>query len=228
MKIRQPSAQNRQRPSISVLVADDHPLVRFGVQHLLTAQPGVEVVGECASYDETSTAVNELSPNLVLLDLEMKDATGTEAVEKLRAKHPDLNIIVYTAHTQQWLIVQAIKCGVRGYVLKESNNECLCDAVHTVAQGGMYLDPAVTASVSAQLAAASEPEAGSTAGRLTDRESVILSHIASGKRNKEIADALVISERTVKYHVTSVLAKLHARNRAEAVKIATTQRLISL
>ncbi len=215
-------------PPVSVLVADDHPLVRFGVQSLLASQPGVEVVGESASYDETRTAVEELSPSVVLLDLEMKDVTGSEAIEKLRARFPTLKIIVYTARSQQWLIVQAIKCGVRGYVLKESANDCLRDALQTVAQGGMYLDPAVTASVSEKLAAGDETEADAETHSLTHRETAILGHIAAGKRNREIADELFISERTVKYHVTSVLAKLRARNRAEAVKIATTRRLICL
>ncbi|MDH3637305.1 MAG: response regulator transcription factor [Gammaproteobacteria bacterium] len=227
-KIRQPSSSRDRHSDVLVLVADDHPLVRFGVQTLLAAQPGVDVVGESASYVETCDAVNKLTPNLVLLDLEMKDATGTEAIEKLRDKFPNLNIIVYTAHNQKWLIVRAIKYGVRGYVLKESANECLCDAVNTVANGGIYLDPTVTAAVTEQLAASGQQQASLEVADLTDRESVILGHIASGKRNKEIAEDLLISERTVKYHVTSMLAKLHARNRAEAVKIATTQRLICL
>lgn len=226
--MRQTSTHDRDQTNISVLVADDHPLVRFGVQNLLAGQPGVEVVGESASYDETRAAVRQLSPDLVLLDLEMKDATGTEAVEKLRSHYPEVNIIVYTGHAEQWLVVQSIRHGVRGYVLKESSNECLRDAVQTVARGGIYLDPAVTELITEQLTASRESSSGAKVDALTDRETIILGHIACGKRNREIAETLFISERTVKYHVTSMLAKLRARNRAEAVRIASARRLIAL
>ncbi|MDH3279919.1 MAG: response regulator transcription factor [Gammaproteobacteria bacterium] len=218
------AAVSAKSQSISILIADDHPVVCLGLANLLATQPDFVVVGEARSCVETCAAVERLQPDLVLLDLELGDATGTSALRRVRKCNPDMRIIVFTAYTDDVHVVDAVKVGVQGYVVKGVSNERLCEAIRIVNAGGMYLDPSVASQVTERLSHHND----SHKQRLTTREYAILKFVAVGQRNKDIADKLFISESTVKFHISSLMAKLGAANRTEAVNIAVTKKLLSL
>lgn len=220
------SERGVNRP-IRILVVDDHPVVRYGLVGLLSAEADFEVVGEAASCAECCEKISELSPDVVVLDLEMEDACGAEALTRVRNTDPDVRTIVYTAYDNDWRVVDAVKNGVDGYLMKETPTQNIFDAIRIVNKGGSFLDPAVTSKVMGQVG--SDRNRRKTADRyLSDREKTVLRLLAKGKRNKEISRELCISERTVKFHVSTLLGKLQASNRTEAVKIAAEQGLISL
>ncbi len=209
--------------STTIIVADDHPVVRFGVISLLDAQPDFKVIGEADSCAKLLDRLAALDPEVVLLDLELGDACGTEALATLRKHYPDLKIIVFTAHDDDAHVLDAITAGVQGYVVKGSANETLSDAIRVVSRGGSFLDASITPKVISQLSRKT-PEGD----RLTNREHVVLTYLGTGSRNKDIAKKLDITERTVKYHISSILAKLGAQNRTQAVQIAATRGLIKI
>jgi DNA-binding NarL/FixJ family response regulator len=209
--------------STTILVADDHPVVRFGVISLLDAQPDLKVIGEADSCAKLLDRLAALVPDVVLLDLELGDACGSEALSMLRKRYPDLKIVVFTAHDDDAHVLDAVTAGVQGYVVKGSANETLSDAIRVVSRGGSFLDASITPKVISQLSRKT-PEGD----RLTNREHVVLTYLGTGRRNKDIAEKLEITERTVKYHISSILAKLGAQNRTQAVQIAATRGLIKI
>ena len=209
--------------STTILVADDHPVVRFGVISLLDGQPDFKVVGEAHNCAMLADRLAVLSPDVVLLDLELGDACGNEALTLLRKTYPDLKIVVFTAHDDDAHVLDAVTAGVQGFVIKGSSNETLTEAIRIVARGGSYLDASITPKVLTQLSRKT-PEGD----RLTNREHVVLTYLGTGRRNKDIAHKLEITERTVKYHISSILAKLGAENRTQAVQIAATRGLIKI
>jgi len=212
---------------IRMLVVDDHPIVRYALINLLRAEPDFEIVGEAATCQECCDRVEALKPDVVLLDLEMDDTCGCQALTRLRAIHPAMRTIVYTAHDDERIVMDVMKLGIQGYVLKATSPEYIIKAIRAVNRGGSFLDPAMTGKVMDQVARASE-ERRCDERSLSKREATILTLIAQGRRNKEIARTLSITERTVKFHVSAVLSKLRASNRTEAVRIAAQRGLISL
>jgi len=212
---------------IRILVADDHPVVRYGLVGHLSAQPDFDVVGEAESSADCLEKLASLSPDVVLLDLEMGDASGVEALSRLRDTYPDMPTIVYTAHGSDWRVVEAIRVGVEGYLMKDAPIEKLFDAIRIVHRGGSYLDPMVTSKVMGAVGGKHHRQ-GAPLGTLTTRETSVLQMMAEGKRNRDISDALHISERTVKFHVSSMLGKLQVGNRTEAVVVAAEQGIIHI
>jgi DNA-binding NarL/FixJ family response regulator len=209
---------------ISVLVVDDHPVLRYGVTNLLKREPDFDVVGAAGSCAEACRMIDDSHPDIVLLDLEMDDTEGAEAPSRLR-EHDDAKIIVFTAHKDDPWILEAIQIGVNGYIMKGAPSNRLCEAIRIVARGGMYLDPTVAPKITSLLSG--RRDHSRLTESLTERERTVLDCIAAGKRNKEIAKQLFISERTVKFHASSLFAKLGATNRTEAVRIAVEKDLIS-
>ena len=205
----------------TVLVADDHPVVRMGAIRLLELEPGIEVVGEAACCDECCELAESLNPDIIVLDLEMGDCRATQALERLVQTCPNAAVVVYTAHINDHLVRNVIKAGARGFVTKGAPPERLVDAVRAVASGQFYLDPSVTSAVMAQ-----GSNGQGNIEVLTEREQGVLELLAQGKRNKEISRSLFISERTVKFHVSALMQKLGASNRTEAVKTAIEQGLV--
>ena len=233
MKVIEKPLEREQRPDENsnkdkqtrILVVDDHPVVRFGVSGLLSAQPDFIVVGEASSCEECCRNLRTYAPDVVLLDLELGDASGLEALSKLRSIDPNISIIVYTAHGTGWRVLEAIKIGVEGYIMKKAPIDMVVEAIRVVHQGGSYLDPAVTSQVMGAVGRRTE-KAGSELRNLSERETAVLQMLARGKRNKDISKALSITERTVKFHISSVLGKLNVGNRTEAVVVAAELGLI--
>ncbi len=207
--------------TIALLIVDDHPVVRDGLVAILSTQPDFAIAGEAAL-----ALFERLQPDVILLDLEMPGMDGVEVIRRLRATRPDVRIVVFTAFDTDERILSALQAGAKGYLLKGAPRSELFAAIRIVHQGGSLLQPVVASRLLNQLAG-SETAAG-PAEALTPRESEVLQLLAKGKPNKEIAAELVISERTVKFHISSILAKLGAANRTEAVTIALQQGLVKL
>ncbi len=209
--------------SIRILVADDHPVVRDGLVAILSTQPDFEVVGTAANGREVVTLVEEIAPDVLLLDLEMPEMDGVEALKALREQGIDVRVIVFTAFDTDERILGAVQAGAQGYLLKGAPREELFEAIRVVNGGGSLLQPIV---MSKLLHHISQRDQAATAEALSPREFEVLGLMARGLQNKEIAAELVISERTVKFHVSSILGKLGAGNRTEAVTMALQQGLI--
>lgn len=211
---------------IRILVADDHPIVRDGLIAILSTQPDFEIAGEAATGRETVQQAATLSPDVVLLDLEMPELDGVEAIRQMREANLNAQVIVFTAFDTDERIMGAVRAGARGYLLKGVPREEIFRAIRVVHAGDSLLQPIVASKLLRQV---SQEQRNSTIIEpLTARELDVLRLLARGLENKEIALELVISERTVKFHVSSILSKLGAGNRTEAVAIAVQQGLIKL
>lgn len=212
--------------SIRILVADDHPVVRDGLVAILSTQPDFEVVGEASTGLEVVEQVAALQPEVVLLDLEMPELDGVQTLQRLRTSNPAVRVIVFTAFDTDERILGAVQAGAQGYLLKGAPREELFQAVRVVQEGGSLLQPVVASKLLRQVS--HQGQAAAEAESLTPRELEVLHLLAQGLQNKEIAAALVISERTVKFHVSSIMSKLGAGNRTEAVALAAQQGLIEM
>ena len=206
---------------IRVLVVDDHPIVRQGLVSVLSDEEDLEVVGEAGSGREAIGLAARLRPDVVLLDLEMDDVDGIEAIPQLRAAHPAVEVLVFTAYDTDERVLGAIRAGARGYLLKGASADEIARGIRSVASGGSYLEPRVASKVLAEVSAPRRP--GST---LSEREREVLRLVADGLPTKQIAASLSISERTVKFHVNSIFHKLGADNRAQAVALAAQRGLL--
>jgi DNA-binding NarL/FixJ family response regulator len=210
--------------TIRIVLADDHPIVREGLASVLETQPDFEVVGQANDGAEAVDLVSALKPDVVLLDLEMPRLDGVQALRAMRAENANVKALVFTAFDTDERIIGAVQAGARGYLLKGAPREELFGAIRVVAQGGSTLQPVVAAKLMERMTGS----AASTLEPLTDREHEVLQFMAQGLQNKEIASQLHISERTVKFHVSAILAKLGAGNRTEAVRMAVQHGLIQL
>jgi DNA-binding NarL/FixJ family response regulator len=206
---------------IRVLVVDDHPIVRQGLVGVLSDEDDLEVVGEAGSGREAIAAAARLRPDVVLLDLEMDDVDGVEAIPQLRTVHPDVEVLVFTAYDTDERVLGAIRAGARGYLLKGASSDEIARAIRSVAAGGSYLEPRVASTLLAEVNA---PRQASPT--LSEREREVLRLVADGLPTKQIANSLSISERTVKFHVNSIFHKLGADNRAQAVALAAQRGLL--
>ncbi|MCA9870199.1 MAG: response regulator transcription factor [Caldilineae bacterium] len=210
-------------PRIRILVADDHPIVRDGLVAVLSTQADFQVVGEAGNGFEVVSQVAALVPDIVLLDLEMPEMDGVQALEQLRSLGRPVRAIAFTAFDSDERILSAVRAGAKGYLLKGAPREELFNAVRVVHAGGSLLQPIVASRLIERM---TEPVAEPLPEPLTPRELEVLGLMAVGLQNKEIGDRLAITERTVKFHVSSILGKLEAGNRTEAVSIAVQQGLI--
>lgn len=210
--------------TIRILLADDHPIVREGLAAILGTQPDFEVVGQADDGTDAVDLQSVLRPDVVLLDLAMPGMDGLEALRLMRAQRPDLRALVFTASETDDRIVGAIQAGAQGYVLKGAAREELFNAVRVVARGGSLLSPAIASRLMERINGPQPP----ATEPLTEREHEVLQLLAQGLQNKEIAARLGIRERTAKFHVSTILGKLNAANRVEAVRTAVQQGLVTL
>lgn len=208
---------------VRLLIADDHPVVRQGLRAFLETQPEVEILGEAVDGEDAVRQVERLLPDVVLMDVVMPKIDGIEAIRRIREISPTTQAIVLTSFADDDKIVAAVRAGAAGYLLKDASPQELIGAIRAVARGEALLAPSVAARLMRELSRPSEDPAASI---LTARELEVLRLIASGRSNKEIALDLVLSEKTVKTHVSNILAKLHLADRTQAALYAVRQRLV--
>jgi DNA-binding NarL/FixJ family response regulator len=206
--------------SIRVLVADDQSMVRAGFRMLLSGEPDIEVVAEADNGLEAVDKAARFEPEVVLMDIRMPELDGLRATRRILQADPAARVLVLTTFDLDEYVYEALRAGASGFVLKDDPPEQLLAAIRTVAAGEALLSPAVTRRVIREFTRLPRPEEPKGLDELTEREREVLSLIAEGRSNAEIGDQLVISETTVKTHVTHVLQKLGLRDRVQAVVLA--------
>lgn len=205
---------------IKILIADDQALFREGLRTLLSVQEEFKVVGEASNGEEAVRLVVQNHPDVVLMDLRMPILDGVKATERLRSILPDVAVIVLTTFDDDEFVFEGLRAGALGYMLKDVSSEKLFEAIRSAAKGEYFLLPSITARVIAEFARLPRPVQTKSADSpeiLSPRENEILQLVATGASNKEIANRLVISEGTVKNHLSSILGKLNAKDRLQAV-----------
>lgn len=207
---------------IRILVVDDHPVVREGLVAVLENQPDFSVVGTAASAEDALALAPHLSPDVVLLDLELSGTSGVEAIPEILRGVPGARPLVFTAYDTDERVLGALRAGARGYLLKGASAEEIARAIRVVNSGGSYLEPRVAATVLAEVRSPPRPPGVP----LSPREQEVLRLVAEGLSNKQIARALAIAEPTVKFYLTSVFNKLGADNRAQAAALAVQRGLV--
>ena len=210
---------------IRVLIADDHPIVREGFGAIVNAEPDIEVVAQASNGIEALERAADANPSVALMDLRMPRMGGAEAIRRLRQTNPDLRTIVLTTYDDDEAIYEAIRAGARGYLLKDVRPRDLVRAIRRVHAGGSLLQPVIVERLLDRLGP-TDPNDAAPVEALTPREVEVLQVMARGARNRDIAEELVISERTVKVHVANVIAKLGVTNRTAAVVRAIDLNLI--
>jgi NarL family two-component system response regulator LiaR len=199
--------------TIRVLIVDDHTVVRDGLQALLSVEPGMQVVGSAADGIEAVRLTQELNPDVILLDLVMPRMDGVQAIIEIRRNHPSARILVLTSFAENHQVFSAIKSGAMGYIMKDTSADELISAIRDTYHNKPVLQPEIARKLMRDI---QNPVQQTTIeNTLTDREMEILRQVALGKTNQEIADELVVSERTVRTHITNILAKLRLSNRTQ-------------
>ena len=212
--------------AINVIIADDHSLVRQGLRRYLEMADDIRVVGEAANGNEVLTIMDNGagSADVVLLDIRMPEMDGLEAARRIKQQHPGVGVIMLTAYDDRQFVVEAVRAGARGYVLKARDAEHLIQTVRLVAGGNMVIDPQLVVALAEELSSSKERDR--KAETLTAREVEVLQLLAFGKTNKDIAEELFISPDTVKTHLEHIFEKLGASDRTAAVAEALRRRLI--
>lgn len=196
--------------AIRILLVDDHAVVRQGLRMFLALDPDLEVVGEAGDGRDAIHKVRALDPDVVLMDLVMPVMDGVAAISALREESPDTAVVALTSVLEDDLVVAAVQAGAAGYLLKDTEAQQLCEAIKAAAEGKVQLHPEAAAHLARRLRAPERP------GSLTSRETEVLQLVAEGQSNKQIGASLVISEKTVKTHVSSILRKLDMPSRTAA------------
>jgi two-component system NarL family response regulator len=216
---------------IRVLIVDDHALFRRGLIQVLQFEEGIEVVGEAEDGEDAIKKAEEHAPDVLLMDVRMPRVSGIEATRRLAETMPTMKILMLTVSDEEDDLYEAIKAGATGYLLKEISIEEVADAVRAVMQGQTLISPSMASKLIMEfnnLAKRADEKQQVPAPRLTDRELEVLKLVAKGLTNRDIADALYISENTVKNHVRNILEKLHLHSRMEAVIYAVKEKLLDL
>ena len=207
-----------QQAVIRILITDDHAVVREGLRTLISTEPGMKVVGEAANGLEAVQMACELNPDVILMDMAMPRMGGLEAIPKIKEQCPEAKLLVLTSFSDDETVFPAIKAGALGYMLKNTSPGRLLSAIRDVHQGKPSMSPDIASKLMRELQRKSNLPP--TKDPLTDRELGVLKLVAQGLTNQEIADQLVISEGTVRTHVSNILSKLHLANRTQAALYA--------
>lgn len=215
---------------VKILVVDDHTIVREGTAKMLELTPEFKVVGQAASAREGLDQVRALQPEIVLMDIKMPGINGIEATRLIKAEFPEVEVIILSMYDEEEYVVEAVKAGATGYLLKDSSQEDLVRAIRIVHSGGSLIQPGLARKVLKEFAHLARENVGQAKPtllrELSDREVEVLQYVAEGQSNKEIADHLMISEKTVKAHLRSIFRKLEVGDRAQAVAHAMRKGLV--
>ncbi|MGJ3204200.1 response regulator [Geobacillus thermoleovorans] len=211
-----------------IAIIDDHQLFREGIKRILEFEGDFEVVAEGSDGNEALSIVETYRPDLVLMDINMPDINGVEATKQLIEAYPDTKVVVLSIHDDENYVMRALQTGATGYLLKEMDADTLIEAVRIVAEGASYLHPKVTHNLIREYRRLTTEKGGAVVKQevrrplhlLTQRECEVLQLLADGKSNRAIGEALYISEKTVKNHVSSILQKLNVNDRTQAVVVA--------
>lgn len=214
-----------QTEKISVLLVDDHSMVRMGLRAYFGTQADIEVVGEAGTGEEAVQRVMELTPDVVLMDLLLPQMDGVEATRQIKKISPSTQVIVLTSYHEDEHIFPAIRAGALSYVLKDIDPDDLAETVRRARAGEAVLNPRVAARMVQEIHGA-RSQGINPFQELTDRELDVLRQVAAGKNNREIAETLVISEKTVKTHITNILSKLHLADRTQAAVFAWQEGIV--
>ena len=209
-----------------VLIADDHAIVRAGLRALLNSEAGLELVGEAAGGAEALTLAESLHPDILVMDLSMPDLDGIEVTKQVRANLPGVRILILTVHDDEDLVRGAIRAGAAGYILKQAAEAELISAIRTIQIGDLYVPPKMLRSLLSEPRKASAPGAGPEE-LLTPRELDVLKGIVQGYTNRQIADRLMLSVRTVEGYRANLTEKLELHNRADLVRYARQHGLLA-
>jgi len=206
-----------------VLICDDHEVVREGLRTLLSRRPEMAVVGEAGTMQEAIETAAKAKPDVVIMDVRLPDGSGVEACRAIREARPETRVIMLTSYADDEALFASIVAGASGYLLKQTRGQMVVEAIQAVAQGRSLLDPDVTGKVLERVRRGREQEDPAIAS-LTDQERKVLEHLAEGKTNREIGNALFLSEKTVKNYVSRILDKLGLSRRAQAAAFMAERR----
>ncbi len=221
---------------VRVFVLDDHELVRRGLADLLSAVPGVELVGEAGTAAQALRRIPAVRPHVAVLDARLPDGSGIDVCREIRSSHPDVHCLILTSYDDDEALLAAVLAGASGYLLKQIGGPSLVDSIRRVANGKSLLDPAVTAALLTRLRRPDphgsdphrpdphRPDPHSATGGLTEREQEVLDLIADGCTNRQIAERLFLAEKTVKNYVSALLAKLGMQRRTQAAVYGAERR----
>ncbi len=210
---------------MKILLVDDHEVVRLGLKALLSRNPQFQVVAEAGNATEALDKVARYKPDVVVMDIRLPGKSGIEATREIVAKYPDTKVIMLTSYAEDELLFDAISAGASGYVLKQIGSGDLVSALDKIGRGESLIDPALTQKVFQRVREASRKAEDEAFAALSDQELKILALVSKGKTNKEIADAIFLSEKTVRNYVSSILSKLSLSTRAEAAAYAVQHRV---
>lgn len=207
------------------MIAEDHAIVREGIKGLLAANPMFDVVGEAADGIEALRMVQELNPDILLMDLSMPNLDGMSATKQVKKKHPSLKVIILTIHDSEEYVYQVFKNGADGYVLKESAYEELLAAIEAVARGKKYISPSISGDVIKRYLDHPLSQANPI-DTLTNKEREVLSLIAQGYSNREMADAQFVSVKTIEFHRGNIMKKLDIHNQAALIRFGINSGIV--
>ena len=220
-----PHQQGFWSQPLSILIVDDHPMIRYGIKHLLDGESDMHIIADVSDCEIAGGILRNEVPALLLMDMQLQDGCAHKLVMSIGELGLDTRILVYSAQIEDWQIIDAFRHEVHGYITKNAEPVRLCEAIRVVAEGGSYIDPSIASKVMGHVGRNNERRSPQSR-QLTQRESAVLKGVASGKRSREIAAELYITERTVKYHLSSMFSKLRVHNRTEAVTYAFEHGLI--
>jgi DNA-binding NarL/FixJ family response regulator len=205
---------------LRVLLADDHAMIRDGVKALINGEPDMEVVGEASDGREAWHKVKSLQPDILILDITMPDLNGVQATERIKRDAPKVKVLILTAHEDKGFLQQVLQAGASGYMLKRAASAELIRAIRFVATGGIYIDPEIASKIVTSYVGRQSSRESVQRGDLSEREEEVLRLVAWGHSNKEIAERLNISVKTVEGHKSKIMEKLGLKNRVEVVRYA--------
>lgn len=203
-----------------ILIVEDHPMFRDGLFKMLETVEGFEVVGEATSGEEAVELAEQLKPNIILMDINLPKLSGIEATKRIVKTIPDIGILILTMYDDDSSVFSAMRAGARGYLLKEANRNEIVRAIQAVSEGEAIFSPAIARRMMFYFEAKMKVTNIDVFPQLTEREREVLDHIAKGKNNAEIANSLGLNQKTVRNHVSNILSKLQASDRAHAIIMA--------